>query len=88
MEIVGEIKDERMSTQENTEQYYNQQMLQKAIAVLPETQKEVIIFKYVNELDNKEIAAILGKTETAIRTLLSHAIAKLKEVMQKLNTKI
>jgi len=84
VEIIEEIHDEDMSTSREAEQFYNQKILERALTHLPETQKEVVILKYVNDLSNKEISEVTGKSETAIRTLLSRAIAKLKEVLTRL----
>ncbi len=83
-ELVDEIKDDRVNVAESANGYFDQVLLQKALVQLPENQREAIILKYVNDLQNKEIAIVLDKSETAIRILLSRAIAKLKEIIQKL----
>ncbi|HPO05497.1 MAG TPA: RNA polymerase sigma factor [Candidatus Gracilibacteria bacterium] len=64
---------------QETENFFNQQILQKAIQNLPDMQKEAIILKYINDLSNVEIAKVLDKSETAVRVLLSRGITKLKE---------
>jgi RNA polymerase sigma-70 factor, ECF subfamily len=83
-EIVEEIKDERMNSQQSTELYFNQQFLQRALVKLPESQREAIILKYVNDLSNKEIAITLDKSETAVRILLSRGLASVKEKVREL----
>lgn len=82
-EIVEEIKDERMNTKDLTEESLNQQMLQRALKTLPDSQREVVILKYVNDQTNSEIAYTINKSETAVRTLLSRGIAKLKETIER-----
>ncbi|HHX74195.1 MAG TPA: sigma-70 family RNA polymerase sigma factor [Firmicutes bacterium] len=52
--------------------------LQKFIAALPELQREAIILKYTFALKNKEIASVLGKSETAVSSLLHRAMQSLR----------
>ena len=56
--------------------------LKKAINLLPEVQKEVIILKFIEELSNKEISKILKKSETAIRIIQYRALKKLREILK------
>lgn len=56
--------------------------LEKTLAVLGEEQREVIILKYVSELSNKEIAALTGKKEEAIRQMQCRALKKVREEMK------
>ena len=55
--------------------------LRKVIYRLPENYQQVIILKYINELDNKEIATVTGKSEGAIRTIQFRALDKLKSLL-------
>lgn len=48
------------------------------IAKLPHAQRELIIMRYINELNNDEIAEVMGKDEGAIRTALSRALGQLR----------
>ena len=52
--------------------------LWEAINELPDEQKEAIRLRYVEGLPSKEIADKLGKTDTAVRVLLSRAMRKLE----------
>ncbi|MFA6521364.1 MAG: RNA polymerase sigma factor [Candidatus Gracilibacteria bacterium] len=45
---------------------------------LPESQKSLVIMRYVNDLSYSEIANILGKEEGAIRTALSRITTSLR----------
>ena len=45
---------------------------------LPESQRELLIMRYINDLSNSEIAAVTGKAEGAVRTALSRAIEGLR----------
>ncbi len=53
-----------------------------ALTKLEPDQQNVIIMKFVNELENKEIAQALGKTEGAIRVIQHRALKQLKVILQ------
>lgn len=53
------------------------------VLLLPATQQELIIMRYINDMSNKETAEILEKEEGAVRTALSRAIAALREEYNK-----
>jgi len=55
--------------------------MRRAIALLSGDQQEVIIFKYINGLTNKEIASLLDKNEDNIRQIQFRAIKELKRIM-------
>lgn len=57
--------------------------LQKAINLLTDEQKQIIIMKFINEMSNQEISRILHKKEDAIRALQHRALKKLREIMEK-----
>ncbi|MFC1931562.1 RNA polymerase sigma factor [Chloroflexota bacterium] len=50
-----------------------------SIAQLPPNQKQVIILKYIEGLDNPEIERITGKKQGAIRVLQMRALTTLRE---------
>ena len=50
---------------------------------LPDIQKQVIILRFVEELDYKSIGLIINKTEFAVRAIKFRAISRLKELMAK-----
>lgn len=51
----------------------------KIVSELPESQREIVIMRYVNDLSNGEIARILGKEEGAVRTALSRSLAAVRD---------
>jgi RNA polymerase sigma-70 factor (subfamily 1) len=55
--------------------------LQKAIGALPPDVQEIVRWRYVDNLPTKEIAARTGKSDGAIRVLLTRTIQKLQELM-------
>lgn len=55
------------------------QELLEAMTCLSQNQKQVIILKFIEGLENREIAQILGKREGAIRVLQMRALSKLRQ---------
>lgn len=56
-----------------------------AVAKLEPDQQNIIILKFVEKMNNKEIAAILGKSEGAIRVSQHRALKKIKEYVAEEN---
>ncbi|QQR83638.1 sigma-70 family RNA polymerase sigma factor [Candidatus Peregrinibacteria bacterium] len=56
--------------------------VQKAIQTLPPNYQEVIVLKYINELENDEISEIIGKSEGSIRIIQFRALKKLKLLLE------
>lgn len=61
------------------------QAVHLAIKQLTDDQQEVIVLKFINEMPNKEIAALLGKTEEAVRQLQCRALKALRQILQNQN---
>lgn len=55
--------------------------LQQALAELSGEQREVLRLRYVEGLPTREIAEQVGKTDGAIRVMLTRAVARLQEIM-------
>jgi len=84
-EILNKIKDKKSDPLEIAKKKEMIDFLKKAIEELTPDQKEVIVLKFINDLSNKEIAKIMGKTEEAIRALQYRALLSLREKFKKLN---
>jgi RNA polymerase sigma-70 factor (ECF subfamily) len=52
-----------------------------ALDTLPEEQREALRLRYLVGLPSKEIAQKLGKTDGAVRVMLSRSLAKLQEML-------
>ena len=52
-----------------------------ALDILPEDQREALRLRYLVGLPSKEIAQKLGKTDGAVRVMLSRSLAKLQEML-------
>jgi RNA polymerase sigma-70 factor, ECF subfamily len=57
--------------------------LQESLKYLTEEQQEVIILKFIDELDTEKIALTMGKSEGAVRALQMRALQALAKVMKK-----
>lgn len=56
-----------------------QQELMEEVADLPENQRQVVILKFIEGLNNQEIKQITGKSEGAIRISQMRALTRLRE---------
>lgn len=72
-------EDEALNSIIRQEEYRE---LYRAIASLPEGQKETIVLFYFNSLSIKEISGITGKSETNIKVLLHRAREELRKNME------
>jgi RNA polymerase sigma-70 factor (ECF subfamily) len=55
--------------------------LQEVLATLPDESREALRLRYVDGLPTKEIAERLGKTDGAVRVLLTRSLNKLQALM-------
>lgn len=65
-----------------TKQVMDNDILKKAIARMKDSYREIIIYKFINELSNTEIAQILNKSEGSLRILQFRALKALKRELQ------
>ncbi len=59
----------------------NIENVKKAISELPQTEQDVIIMRFTEDMPYKEIASILNKSEVSIRVIQHKAIKRLKELL-------
>ncbi|MBU3925161.1 RNA polymerase sigma factor [Patescibacteria group bacterium] len=59
--------------------------VKEALKRLTDDQQEIMILKFINDLSNKEIAAVLGKSEDTIRQVQSRAIRILRKEFENFN---
>ena len=58
-----------------------QDQLRAAIQTLTEEQQQVVVLKFVEDLNNAEVAEVLGKTEGAVKALQHRALIALRRVL-------
>ncbi len=81
--ISNTLIDESESNLEKTDKKLQYQTVLKYLAKLPENLQEILILKFVEELDYAEIEQITGQKQGNIRVLLHRGIKKLKELLKK-----
>lgn len=55
--------------------------LQEALQQLPDDQRDAIRLRYVENLPSKEIAERLGKSDAAVRVMLTRSLKKLQQIL-------
>ncbi len=58
-----------------------QRQLHQAISSLPDQQRQVVVMKFIEDMDNREIEEATGKSQGAIRILQMRALASLRRLM-------
>jgi len=58
-----------------------QARLLAALQTFPEDRKTLLILKFVEQMSNEEIAAVLGKTEGAVKSLYHRTLLSLREML-------
>lgn len=69
---------------ENIQKKENVSIVRQALAKLDEVERQIIILRFFEEMDTKEIANILGMKDGALRVRLHRTIEKLKVITEKL----
>jgi RNA polymerase sigma-70 factor, ECF subfamily len=72
---VTDKHDPQIEAEENLDL----QNVLEAVKSLPESQKQVIILKFLDDIENDEIGRILGKRQGAIRALQMRALNSLRK---------
>lgn len=68
-----------------TENRLNQALLQKALSQLKKKYQDVLILRYINGLEHREIARIMRRSEGSLRILKFRALQSLKKIMEDMN---
>ncbi|MEE8372373.1 MAG: sigma-70 family RNA polymerase sigma factor, partial [Dehalococcoidia bacterium] len=79
LQLQENILADDASIEEEVEGNATRQQILKAISSLPEQQQQVVIMKFIDDLDNREIEQIIGKSQGAIRVLQTRALATLRQ---------
>jgi RNA polymerase sigma-70 factor (ECF subfamily) len=68
--------------EEALEQATDEDSVRQAIMRLREEQRQVIILRFVEELDYREVAQVIGKSVPAVRVIQHRALGNLRKIMQ------
>ncbi len=74
-----EILDNVVDPEQEVERHLMHQGVLELVSHLPPDQKQVIILKFIEGLDNREIEQITGKRQGAIRVTQMRALATLRQ---------
>ena len=78
-----EIEDTSLTPEQSLEQTELKSVVQKAIAMLSDDHKAIIILRDIRGFSYDEIARITGTTEGTVKSRLSRARAQLKNIIEK-----
>jgi RNA polymerase sigma-70 factor (ECF subfamily) len=79
----AELPEDIRDTSDAMEIGLEQRDLLNIIEVLPPNQKQVILMKFIEDMDNREIAETMGKSTGAIRILQMRALETLRNTISK-----
>ena len=80
---MPDIADDSDSPQETVERTEQQEAVQKALATLSEEYREVLLLRYMEELDYAEIAEVLQLPSGTVKSRINRAKAALKTALLK-----
>ena len=83
--IPENISDNLLTSDEYFEGDRLQLELQKAVAALPEKQKEVFNLKYYEEMKYSDMSKLLDTSEGALKASYFHAVKKIEAFIKKSN---
>jgi RNA polymerase sigma-70 factor (ECF subfamily) len=86
--LEGELAIDDYGPEQEVEEQQTNKVLFEAMSTLPEQQRQLIILKFIEELDNSEIEHIMGKRQVAIRVMQMRALATLRRKLGELNDAI
>lgn len=78
-----DLADDADSPQETVERTEQQEAVQKALATLSEEYREVLLLRYMEELDYAEIAEVLQLPSGTVKSRINRAKAALKAALLK-----
>lgn len=83
-----DVVDEKQDLAQDIADKANLELIKSKLPLLKDEYREVIILKFVNDLDLSEIADITGKSKGNVRVLLHRALNALRELVTEAEPKI
>lgn len=85
-ELSEDLEDTRAEalTPNRAKQRFDQEFLTAAMRKLKDHYRQIIVLKYINDLSNEEIAAIMGRSKAALRILQFRALKNLKRILEEM----
>jgi RNA polymerase sigma-70 factor (ECF subfamily) len=79
----GYVDQKRVrNPEEALEQSADERSVRQAVLQLREEQRQVIMLRFVEELDYRDVAAVIGKSVPAVRVIQHRALGNLRRLMQ------
>jgi RNA polymerase sigma-70 factor, ECF subfamily len=78
---IAEMEDKK-SFEEDFERKEDAEMIQTALDKLDETEREILVLRYFEELPFEEIAQVTGMNEGALRVRVHRILKKLKRIIE------
>lgn len=79
------VEDETKDSGESAKDKEVKDLVESGLKILGDEHKEIITLRFINDMSTKEIAEIVGKSDDAVRQILSRATKILREHFDKLN---
>ena len=82
---IDTIEEDRLATDTNIDRIANNQELTsilRSVRSLKDEYRELIIFRYMDEMSYKEIGVILNKSQVAVRVTMHRAVQTLKRHLE------
>ena len=81
--LETQAADEADSPHTVAERHEVQQLVRSAIAALPPDQGDVLVYRFLGDLSPGEIAPLLGRSESAVKSLLHRAVVALRREIER-----
>lgn len=81
-DLEGVLPGKERSPEDRSSARETGDMVQRALAQLPESYREIIVLKHIEELDYREIAGIIGGSITGLKVRAHRARELLKDVLK------
>jgi len=82
IEEVADFLEDAINPIDTVNLNIDQAKIFELLVLLPDEQRLVIQYKFIEDLTNEEIAYLLGKSEGAVRVIQHRALTKLKELVK------
>ena len=77
-----DLPDEKQDLEADMDKSSDLALIKSKLPLLKEEYREIIILKFVNDLNIEEISEVTGKTKGNVRVVLHRAIAALKDLLE------
>lgn len=80
-ETIEAVADQNTDVMHGITDRFEHERIQRAFRQLSDDQRDAVVLRFINDMSNEEIAAVMGKTEVAVRQLHSRGLKTLRELL-------